>query len=1008
MKKLLFLLAFLLTGIVAAWSQPSTSYSFSNKAGFYEELTNPILVGTSYTGAAIMSKSFDDLDIGFNFVYNDSIFKKFSIASRGYLTFGSIHAIGIPTNDGYAMTNSTLNHLIGAVIQYGFAFTDSSSIGYQLSGNAPNRVLTVQYKNMLYSTTSSDDASSIINYQIKLYETTNVAEFVFGKWVIAEGKSTTVKIGLKGTSTDFHTRTTTTDWTQTTKSTSTTNACTWSRSSYPAAGLTFTFTPSAACEAPTAQPTNLVLTPTTTNVSGKFTKSASADHYLVIETTNETLNTIPGNTKNYSAGASIGNGYVVASGTDSIFTFSNSVKANTKYYFHIIGYNSYCASGPVYNTINPLSGNTVTAPEAPGGIVINSTDFNNIKLTATSNSLSNPILIAVTDTVAVNSSNQNLETGAFGTPRADLKVGDVVAGGGKIIFKGNPSDITLNNLTENKVYFFRAWSYNAAGLCSSTTQDASAITYGKVPYYQDYSSMPLYSTPVGWENGGALAFRTSTIKGVFSTASVYDLECSVTSPNTSDGTLNYVTTQKIKLGNRPNKLSFKYNMLAVGNYGSTSIYTTWAEKDSFNIQVSSDGVNYTTVMSINSTNPEVFTSKTEAKSKSVRLDGLEGKIVNVRLYYRTQSKAKLYISPISIEEVCDVPTNIKVDESTLTPTSADISWTGYGASYAVRYHKVASNVWDTVKVDQPKVHLKDLTTEVTYEYYVKSLCSAAPGDTSAWSSPYTFKTKKITCFVPSNIKANNITYKSAIVSWTGTAAKYEVDYRTTSSSKWIAVDTITQPSFKITGLTAQTDYTYKVRSICADRDSSSWSELQTFKTMAVPECTTPTNLSSNSITTNSVTLSWDADGGNLRWNLRYREGAVTSWTSISDLTKKTYTIQGLLPKTIYLWSVKATCEDGYTSGWATQGTFTTLIDGIKDILGSTLKVYTTGGMMHLINSEHTYVRKIEIYSEEGRLLQSYNVNSDENVVVNTNLNKGFVLVKVIGNSDYGMYKLLIR
>lgn len=1008
MKKLLFLLAFLLTSLLALWSQPSTSYSFSSKSGVYEELTNPILVGKSYTGADIMSRSFDDLNIGFEFVYNDSIFKKFSIASRGYLTFGSVRAVGNPTNDVNAMTFSTLNHFIGLVIQYGFAFTDSSSIGYQLTGNAPTRVLTVQYKNILYSTTTTDSPSSTINFQIKLYETTNVAELVFGKWTLAAGKSTTVKLGLKGTTTDFHTRITDTDWTNTTKSASISSACKWSETCFPKPGLTFTFTPPAGCLAPVAPATQLKLTPTTTTVTGKFTRTTAADHYLVVATTTEKLESFPVKAVNYVAGNSIGNGYVVASSTDSTFTFSNKVEANTRYYFHVIGYNSYCLSGPVYNTTTILSGSTVTAPAAPGALTVKTTDFNSIKIAASSNSLSDPVLVAVTDTIAVNTSNQNLETGAFGTPRADLKVGDYVPGGGKIIYKGNSSDITLNNLSENKVYFFRGWSYNAAGLCSSTTQDASAITYGKVPYYQDYSSMPLYSTPVGWENGGALAFRTSTIKGVFSTASVYDLECSVTAPNTSTGTLNYLTTQKIKLGNRPNKLSFKYNMLAVGNYGSTSIYTTWAEKDSFNIQVSSDGVNYTTVMSINSTNPEVFTTKTEAKSKSVRFDGFEGQTVQVRFYYRTQSKAKIYISPISIEEVCDVPTNIKVDESTLTPTSADISWTGYGASYAVRYHKVASNVWDTVKVDQPKVHLKDLTTEVTYEYYVKSLCSAAPGDTSAWSSPYTFKTKKITCFVPSDIKANDITYKSAIVSWTGTAAKYEVDYRATSSSKWIAVDTITQSSFKISGLAAQTDYTYKVRSICAQGDSSAWSELKTFKTLAVPECTTPTNLSSSSITANSVTLSWDADGGNLSWNLRYRAGAVTSWTSISDLTKKTYTIQGLLPQTIYLWSVKATCEDGYTSGWATQGTFTTLIDGISDILGSTLKVYTTGEMMHLINSDHTYIRKIEIYSEEGRLLQSYNVNSDENVVVNTNLNKGFVLVKVIGNSDYGMYKLLIR
>jgi hypothetical protein len=1009
MRKQLYIFVFLIVATLPMWAQPSISYGFQSHKSAYQELTNATVVGDSYKGTAIVDKSFDDLDIGFNFVYNDSIYKKFSIASRGYLLFGTgDHATGNPTNDGYAMVNSNWKHLIGVVIQNPFALTDSSSISYKLDGESPARVLSVQYKNMLFGASLFDTPSSSVNFQIKLYETSNKVELVFGKSAIAPDVTIYARLGLKGnSSSDFHTRKTDTDWTATTKSSSNSDYCSWSSSVYPDPGLIFSFTPPPACAAPESQPTELKLTPTTTSVNGVFKKTGTADHYLVLKTDVPALDALPENGTNYSAANTLGNGYVVLAGTDSVFLFSNNVLPNTTYYFHVFGYNGYCTSGPVYNTISPLSGQVTTAPDAPAALVIDTTSFTSIKISATNNADNDLVVVAVSNTVALNSAEQRLDYGVFGVPATPLEVGDTIEGGGKVIYIGHSSDIILNNLTENKVYFFRAWSYKNNGLYSSTYKDLSAITYAVVPYYEDYKSMPFTYAPVGWKLGGAQGFRVG-----FDSRNVFgqkeELEASVTSPNTTDGTLNLLTTLPIKLSERPNKLTFKVNMLQYGNYGSTSTYTNWAAKDSLNIQISVDGKNFVNAYSINSSNPLVFSSKTDVKNVSVRLDGYEGKTVKLRFYWRNQTKAKLYISPISIDPLCDVPTNVKADESSLSSNSAKITWEASAYAYQLSYQKEGASSWDTITVPDKYVILDNLESDVTYQYKLRSLCSTATSDTSEWSSTYIFATKAVSCFVPSAISAGSITYKSAVISWTGDASKYQVDYRPASASKWTSVDTITQSSYRVVGLSPETSYSYRMRSICAEGDSSVWSEIQVFNTTVVPECVAPTNLISSNASDNSVSLTWSADSGNMEWTLRYRPGNVTSWKSVTSLTDKSYLLQDLQPNTLYLWSVKATCEDSYTSGWATQESFTTATSGIGKATDRDAKVYATAGFVHVINASHKFIKRLEIYAEDGRLLQAYEVNSDENLILNSTLGKRVILLKLVGESDSGLYKLLIK
>ncbi|MCX6162208.1 MAG: hypothetical protein NTV87_12855 [Ignavibacteriae bacterium] len=108
----------------------------------------------------------------------------------------------------------------------------------QTTGTAPNRVLTVEWKNWGVAYTSNPE----LNVQIKLYETTNIIEIVYGPSTIVTSGS--LQIGLRGASTsDFNNRSTTADWSATTAGSSNTSTVLVNSFVYPPNGLTWTWTP---------------------------------------------------------------------------------------------------------------------------------------------------------------------------------------------------------------------------------------------------------------------------------------------------------------------------------------------------------------------------------------------------------------------------------------------------------------------------------------------------------------------------------------------------------------------------------------------------------------------------------------------------------------------------------------------------------------------------------------------------------------------------------------------
>jgi hypothetical protein len=191
------------------------------------------------------------------------------------------------------------------------------------------------------------------------------------------------------------------------------------------------------------------------------------------------------------------------------------------------------------------------------------------------------------------------------------------------------------------------------------------------------------------------------------------------------------------------------------------------------------------------------------------------------------------------------------------------------------------------------------------------------------------------CPRPTALTASNIAGRMATLSWTenGTATNWVLQYATDASftENLIEVNVNDTPSKNLTGLSPETTYYARVKSVLGS-DESSWSNVCTFTTTAT--CEKPTlSYVTNSNTAHTGTVSWtgNADNYELIYSTAYSFNPGDEGVTQIDLgSVNTYTLQDLAPETTYRIKVRANCgdDDGY-SQWSNQVSFTTTATCIK-------------------------------------------------------------------------------
>lgn len=356
---------------------------------------------------------------------------------------------------------------------------------------------------------------------------------------------------------------------------------------------------------------------------------------------------------------------------------------------------------------------------------------------------------------------------------------------------------------------------------------------------------------------------------------------------------------------------------------------------------------------------------------------------------------------------CDIPTDLEATE--ITKTSALLSWSGQAEAYRLEFKEASATAYTSHEVTGTAYRLTNLNAGSSYSFRVLAACNALAGDLSDWSEAASFRTQSLTCLSPTGIEANP-SFSLAEVTWQGEADNYEIAWRRAGDfSKPWATAFVAAETFTISGLSAETIYHVRVRSICAAGDTSVYSDVVAFTTIAEPICPLPTQLRVEDTTMTSAKMAWNGNEQHEGYLFRYRETAVTAWDSVKNLTATAYTLDNLKARTAYIWSVNALCSEGRTSGWAAANEFSTF-GGVanEDALRSGFELYAANGHINVLNRIGIYVYTIEVYAVDGRKVARYTVNTDENALLPVALNGAPAVVALQTEAGRVTYKILLQ
>lgn len=282
-----------------------SNYTFQQNSGTYSEITGGTLVGSSTAttgdGASLDDTVFASQALPFSFKFNGVLHNSYSLSSNGFITFGATlpaanlftpissntaydGAVSVLGRDIQGVFSSTASRQsgsniltnvssfsgvqIGKIIAGGgipagttitafdsnagtitmsanasstanFTFSVASGeIRSETTGPSGSRIHIIQFSNFRKFNTTIDN----FNFQIRLYEQTNIIEYVYGTF-FSSNTNAAPQVGLRGaTNASFRTRTGT-NWAASTGGFSNTSAMTLTGASRPASGQTYRWIP---------------------------------------------------------------------------------------------------------------------------------------------------------------------------------------------------------------------------------------------------------------------------------------------------------------------------------------------------------------------------------------------------------------------------------------------------------------------------------------------------------------------------------------------------------------------------------------------------------------------------------------------------------------------------------------------------------------------------------------------------------------------------------------------
>ena len=287
--------------------------------------------------------------------------------------------------------------------------------------------------------------------------------------------------------------------------------------------------------------------------------------------------------------------------------------------------------------------------------------------------------------------------------------------------------------------------------------------------------------------------------------------------------------------------------LAISNISSTGATATWTaggSETSWQIEYKAASSGTWTTQTVN--NPTYnMTGLQPTTAYQVRVKSLCGS--------GSESAYTTVVSFTTAAPPCVVPTNLAI--SNVSSTGATATWIAGGSetSWQIEYKAASSGTWTTQTVNNPTYNITGLQPTTAYQVRVKSLCGS--GSESAYTTVVSFTTSATPCVVPTNLAISNVSSTGATATWTagGSETSWEFEYRLIGAADW-TTQTVTTPTYSMTGLQPSTAYEVRVKSLCDDGEESAYTEPVSFTTDAIPTYTITATAGSNGTITPSGTV----------------------------------------------------------------------------------------------------------------------------------------------------------
>ncbi len=276
----------------------------------------------------------------------------------------------------------------------------------------------------------------------------------------------------------------------------------------------------------------------------------------------------------------------------------------------------------------------------------------------------------------------------------------------------------------------------------------------------------------------------------------------------------------------------------------------------------------------------------------------------------------------------------------------------------------------------------------------------------------------LACDVPVGLGVMNQTGTSATIKWNAVAGAtsylIEVQNGAGNLTPFFFTQTISATSKVVTGLTANKNYKFKVRTNCGTKHSN-WSAVFAFGSSSggTGTCGAPTGLSAINLTTTGAKLTWAAVPGATSYTVNVQNGSGNpNVMNINySITTAYKVVANLLPGLNYKFKVRAICN-GVTGSWTAYTNFATPASRSGEYpsvdVFSTVQLYpnpnNTG--IYQIEKEEEKLYQFRIISSMGQIVQEKQLEPGENQVDLSQYPDGLYFFQWQSGTQHGTERLI--